>query len=100
MLNQSERAELINRTNYWGIASSEDVMHVLRRASRWRQFPNAGWFLWECANGTFLFPRLNPTSLIGDSYTLAVTQLYSVCGDGLYVRKKTTDFGRNTGLEL
>jgi hypothetical protein len=99
-MNQRERAELISRPNYWGIISSEDVMELLYNVSRWRQRPNAGWFLWECTNGSFLSPRSNSASRIGDDYTLAVTQLYSVCGDGLYVRKKTTDFGRNTGLEL
>jgi hypothetical protein len=99
-MDQCERVELINRTNYWGIASSVDVMHLLRNVSRWRQHPNTGWFLWECTNGSFLSRRSNSASPIGDGYTLAVTQLYSVCGDGLYVRKKTTDFGRNTGFEL
>src|SRR5579862_485558 len=95
-MNQRERAVLINRTNYWGIIGPRDAMHVLSNVASWKKLPNAGWFVWECTNGSSITP--NPTSIPDNSYAVAVTQLYSVRENKFYVRKKASHFGVSTAL--
>jgi hypothetical protein len=96
-MDQQERAELINRSNYWGIISPKDALKVLSTAVYWKGAPNAGWFLWECTSRTS-FASPTRASLVEDSYVLVVTQLYSVRENEFYVRKRTSHFGMNTAI--
>jgi hypothetical protein len=88
-----ERAELINRTNYWGIIGRKDAMHILSNVANWNGTPNAGWFIWECVHG-----RNGTTPPDDDSYSIAVTQLYSVRKNQFYVRKALSYYGLSPAL--
>jgi hypothetical protein len=94
-MNQCDRAELINRSNYWGVIDTEDVMNVLLNVSDWTGLPNAGWFLWEAANKSSpLFPRLTPIVVEDDSYILGITHLHEVVSEN---GKKRSDFDHASG---
>jgi hypothetical protein len=81
-MDKRERAELINRPNYWGIIGRRDAMHILSNVADRKGTSNAGWFVWECT-------KSNPATAFLDvnSYCVAVTQLYSVRKNKFYVRK-------------
>jgi hypothetical protein len=93
-MNQCERTDLINRTNYWGISRRRCISVILKNISTWKNIPNTGWFLWECPSRSFN----RPTDV---RFALAVTQMYSVYGDQRYVKKIISSrSGKNKGLEI
>jgi hypothetical protein len=92
-MQQSERVDLINRSNYWGITNASVVFNLVENLAHWKTAPNAGWFLWECES-----KKQQKHGLV-----LAVTQLYSVDGNNRYVTKTLNLYSSNnkrTGLEI
>jgi hypothetical protein len=74
MMDHSERAKVINRSNFWGTMIG--LTKLLCSISKWNNVPNTGWFLWE-------------TRTSSGHYALALTQLYSVYEDNRYIKKIT-----------
>jgi hypothetical protein len=94
-MNQCERAELINRLNYWGIIDAEDVRHVLFNVTDWTGLPNSGWFLWEPANKSLsLSPHIESVVVNDDSYILGITHLHEVVSENGKKRSAFSDFDR------
>jgi hypothetical protein len=78
-MDESERAKLINRSNYWGILNFREVDRILQYIKRLNLCPSTGWFLWETECATSDSGQRN--------LAVAVTQLRCVTSHGEYVSK-------------
>jgi hypothetical protein len=78
-MDESERVELINRSNYWGILTFSEVEEILHYIRRLNLCPSTGWFLWETKCVTSVNGQHN--------VAVALTQLRCVTSHGHYVSK-------------
>jgi hypothetical protein len=78
IMDDSDRVELINRKEYWGILSFQDVESILQNIRRLNLCPSTGWFLWE-------------TKCISKdgkhNVAVALTQLRCITSHGYYITK-------------
>jgi hypothetical protein len=78
-MQDSERVELINRKEYWGILSFEDVETILQNIQRLNQCPSSGWFLWET--------KCISSDNGQHNVAVALTQLRCITSHGEYISK-------------
>jgi hypothetical protein len=79
-MEQNERNELINRSNYWGILDFKEVEEILQYIRRLNRCPSTGWFLWETK-------CVSSVDNGQHNVAVALTQLRCVTSHGQYVSK-------------
>jgi hypothetical protein len=78
-----ERAELINRSNYWGILSFEDVEQILQYIKRLNFWPSTGWFLWETHDAAIALTQLRCVSRHG----YYISKMKALSSSGFYISR-------------